>query len=595
MSDGLTRESWSWVWPDVGATPIHEGLDSDVFDRTDYPYSQTFVREAIQNSLDARLDESEPVLMKFSFHKAEIGSRRALLTEVIQHREKAGLDVPVEWENGYVSWLLVEDFNSKGLSGSLTNRTSDFWNYWLNFGLSNKEGEGRGGKGFGRQTFFIASRLQSVIGYTRRDSDGLTAVCGMTVLRARQEGQVLKSTAAYLAEHTEGNIYKLHDSSDFHRYVCNSLSFAGYDGQFSSGFGLAILFPHTDLSSQRILAAAIENFAPAIMDRTLQLEVDGETLAAESIRDIAKEVQQDFKDDAIRSNVDRFFDLVRQANQNSPIHTIRLSNARKNDLKQRRDTEEVVDLQKRVLASQDVVFEIQFPLIRHKNISDASIQVAIGPRSFGHKSIDRLFRDGMSLPKLIANNPSDLDLVLLVKERKLATFLNFCEGKAHLRLEESKEVLQTLTKRGFDEQHARSVKRLVASMPDELRNLLTPDVTAPDSQVFDKYFWKPKATPSESGQEDRPRDPIEPLPPANPTVFKVEALTNGLRIRANPEFSDWPINSTVDLAYADGTRRPTWSPFDFKLEDLEIDYVNCQLSTDKNRLTFLNCDCETEI
>ena len=82
-------------------------------------------------------------------------------------------------------WLVVEDFNSRGLSGRLDKRTSDFWNYWLNFGLSNKDGTGRGGRGIGRVTFLIASRLQSVIGYTRRSKDGQSAVCGMSVLRAQ--------------------------------------------------------------------------------------------------------------------------------------------------------------------------------------------------------------------------------------------------------------------------------------------------------------------------------------------------------------------------------------------------------------------------
>src|SRR6056297_2303126 len=184
----LSTHSWSWIWPSVGATPIHQGLDSEMFDRTDYPYSETFVREAIQNSLDARLDPSKPVFVNFTFHSEGIGPRRACLEQVMAHRMKAGLEIPQEWNNGNVRWLLVEDFNSKGLGGSLTSRTSDFWNYWLNFGLSNKDGSGRGGRGIGRVTFLIASRLQSVVGYTRRNADGEHAVCGMAVLRAMEDG-----------------------------------------------------------------------------------------------------------------------------------------------------------------------------------------------------------------------------------------------------------------------------------------------------------------------------------------------------------------------------------------------------------------------
>ncbi len=144
--NAAASQSWSWIWPNVGATPIYQGLDSEMFDRTDYPYSETFVREAIQNSLDARLDQAKPVRVNFSFHSEGFESRRPFLEQVIEHRKKAGLDVPPEWGNGTVRWLLVEDFNSKGLRGALTSRVSDFWNYWLNFGLSNKDGAGRGGE-----------------------------------------------------------------------------------------------------------------------------------------------------------------------------------------------------------------------------------------------------------------------------------------------------------------------------------------------------------------------------------------------------------------------------------------------------------------
>src|SRR5690606_15081025 len=141
----LSNQSWSWIWPSVGATPIHQGLDSEMFDRTDYPYSETFVREAIQNSLDARLDPAKPVVVNFTFHSNGIGPRRQFLEQVMNHREKAGLEIPREWKDGNVRWLVVEDFNSKGLGGDLGSRVSDFWNYWLNFGLTNKDGSGRGG------------------------------------------------------------------------------------------------------------------------------------------------------------------------------------------------------------------------------------------------------------------------------------------------------------------------------------------------------------------------------------------------------------------------------------------------------------------
>ena len=181
----------------------------------------------------------------------------------MDHRKKAGLEIPPEWSNDHVRRLVVEDFNSKGLRGHLSSRTDDFWNYWLNFGLSKKDGSGRGGRGVGpRVTVLIATRLQCAVGYTRRVSDGSTAVCGMAVLRAKADGDNLKSAHAYLAEGEMGNIYSLHSSREFHSCARSAFAFTGYEGEHDTGLGLATLYPHDDLEAEGTLAAAIENFAP---------------------------------------------------------------------------------------------------------------------------------------------------------------------------------------------------------------------------------------------------------------------------------------------------------------------------------------------
>ncbi|MDP1932309.1 MAG: hypothetical protein Q8L60_12715, partial [Gammaproteobacteria bacterium] len=169
---------WGWIWPRVGATPVSQNTDSEMFDRMDYPYMETFVREAIQNTLDARLDLERPAVIHFKFHSGSMAALRPFLEGAVSLREAAGLPVPQEWHRDDISWLTIEDFNTKGLDGDLADRSGNFWNYWLNFGLSNKDGHGRGGRGIGRVTFLIASRMQAVVGFTRRKVDGRTAACG---------------------------------------------------------------------------------------------------------------------------------------------------------------------------------------------------------------------------------------------------------------------------------------------------------------------------------------------------------------------------------------------------------------------------------
>jgi len=588
-----SSRSWNWIWPSVGPTPIHQGLDSEMFDRTDYPYSETFVREAIQNSLDARLELCKPVQVNFTFRSDCVGSLQAYLEQAMEHRRKAELKIPPEWSDGHIRWLLVEDFNSKGLSGSLTNRTSDFWNYWLNFGLSNKDGSGWGGRGIGRVTFLIASRLQMVIGYTRRITDGSRAICGMTVLRALQDRNDLKSTHAYLAQWESGTIYQLHNSSEFEYGVRAAFGFTGYDGEYISGLGLAILYPHEELKTAGILAAAVENFAPAIMNGSLVLNVDGRVLDASTIEEVAFDVDESLNDDAIKGNVSRYLTLVRRARDETSPHTITLSKTNRGEFEQLRQTADISALQKKLGDGHDVVLEIVFPLKRNAITENVALRAAIGSTASGKRPIDRLFREGMSLPDVRAKSPGGLDLILLVEKGELATYLNFCEGKAHLDLLESKEVRQKLKDHGFDS--TTSVKRLIKNLPSDLRLLLIPDVTAPDSHVFDTYFSKPSQKPGKGKRPDKSGGQFVDPPPSRPQVLRIEPLDDGLRIKARHDFTDWPVNVALTLAYADGTRHPSWSPFDFRLEDLDIDHTDCKLSTDKNKVKARSCGPNTEI
>ncbi|MCY3752935.1 MAG: hypothetical protein OXG99_02455, partial [Alphaproteobacteria bacterium] len=333
-----TREhDWCWIWPTVGATPVHQSLDSEMFDRSDFPYSETFVREAIQNSLDANLP-GRPVAMSFTFFDDASERQMRFLQPVINFRREAGLEVPGDWERGRVRWIVVEDSDSTGLKGDLTKRTSDFWNYWLNFGVSNKTGPGRGGRGIGRVTFLIASQIQSVIGYTRRQQDWQQAVCGMTVLPPLVNEDEPRATHAYLAEKEAGSVWRLHDADHIAEDARRAFNFPNYEQQRSSGLALAIPYPHPELEPDGILAAAIENFAPAFMSDDMVLRVNDEHLDRESIDEIANRVSGHMRDPAIRDDPARFLNLIRRALQEVPTETIYVDGAKRDELKRIRST-----------------------------------------------------------------------------------------------------------------------------------------------------------------------------------------------------------------------------------------------------------------
>jgi hypothetical protein len=245
----------------------------------------------------------------------------------------------------------------------------------------------------------------------------------MAVLKAQEDGDDLKSTHAYFAASESGNIYTLHQSAAVHDGIRDAFAFTGYGGEHRSGLALAILYPHAELTADGILAAAIENFAPAIINGSVSLRVDGRVLDAASIDQIAVEIAENLNDDAIKSSVSRYLRLVRVGLDKTGAHTIRLPNALKGDLDAVRGKPETKTLLKKIASDEDVCLNIVFPLAKNGTSTDVSVQVVLGPTTQGCRPLDRLFRRGMSLPDVRAKNPGELDMVMLVGDGLLSTYL----------------------------------------------------------------------------------------------------------------------------------------------------------------------------
>jgi hypothetical protein len=591
--------TWSWIWPTVGGTPINQGLDSEMFDRVDYPYSETFVREAIQNSLDARLDPLHPVMIRFAFHEGKLGRRAKFLRQAMEYREKAGLPVPSDWGKDKIKWITVEDSNTRGLLGNLDDRKGDFWGYWLNFGLSNKTGTGRGGRGIGRVTFLIASRMHTVLGLTRRSTDKVVAGCGMSVLKADQYDADFKSTHAYLAAAERDSIYELHTEEEFHYQMEEAFELSAYSQDPGrTGLSLVIPYPHDELDENGILAAAVDHFAPAILNGTLVVEVGVDRLDKDTIGDVAPCLIDDIKAKAIKAGVHRYLDMISAGQKGSNVE-VALPGA-KAKLADHRDTPVAIKLRSELGDGNKVIFNLAFPMSKASIVTNVTVTVVAAPTPYGKPPLDRLFREGMSLPDVKSGRPSDMDLILLVENEPLAQYLNFCEGKAHLDLLESKEVKVKLADAGFD---GIDVKRLIKALPDTLREFLAEESDEPDTSTWESYFSIPDTEnqkkkipkPQKDDPVPPPPSPPPPPPPANISALLVDTLADGFRLRANTQYTKFPARVDVTIAYADGSGKPAWSEFDFRLSDLSIKAENCTPVGSDNRLRIADWSADSAV
>lgn len=579
--------NWRWIWPCTGAAPASDEPDAEIFDTDKVPLAHTFVREAVQNSLDAAPNGAK-VTIRFTFGEDNGGAAAAILAELKEFRSAANQDWPA---SDAVNWIAIEDFGTSGLKGGLHDRTSDFWNYWLNFGISNKSGSGRGGRGVGRKTFLLVSAIKAVIGSTLRD-DGIAAVAGYAMLKPKVHQGRMRAGLAIFANAEAEDVYDLHPFSAAAAAVAKAFSVVDRGLGSQAGFTLVVPFPDPSLTSQRIKAALIENFAPAIMGGLLVAEVDGQTLDDTTIVSVAGGVSNDFADRSFRERHSTILDLLRKARQAADLEIRVDEPGGQKRLKQIIGEVAAGTLRDTLQSKGRVVLKVVIPVVQNGTVEDCPVRIAISEAPYGSTPIDEFYRAGMRLPNVVSKSPGNLDAVILAELGSLVTYLNLCEGKAHLDLLENDEVKKKLAEKGFDGGPA--VRRRIKRLPDEIREAVLPDATKPDSSIFAKFFTAPPRSGDGTKREKRKSTAPPDPPPPRPTILRTVKVEGGFEVRVEQGRADKLAGATVRIkaAYASGSRKLDWQPLDFSFAraPINIEHEACDIDRQEgNEIRCSNC------
>lgn len=163
---------WNFVnHPDgIEKQGIRDG-DIDDFDKTRY---QSVVRESIQNSLDAKIDNLKPVIIKFIFFSLNKNKQEKLFS-IEKHiiacldynKEKDDIDrlnsMISSFEDNNVNCLCISDENTTGMS-------SGSYNAFISKNISHKSNQSSAGsKGRGKAAYFALSYLRTIIVSSKSD------------------------------------------------------------------------------------------------------------------------------------------------------------------------------------------------------------------------------------------------------------------------------------------------------------------------------------------------------------------------------------------------------------------------------------------
>ena len=266
--------------------------------------ADALVREAIQNSLDARRPGT-PARVRIAFSgptQALTGERReryldGLLPHVLAGQSECAAGIA---SGERLDFVVVEDFGTRGLQGdprqseddelaALAAR-NDFYYFWRNVGRSRKSASDLGRWGLGKTVFAAASRASAFFALTIPANEPRPLLMGQAVLRIHKLGGARYYPYGYFARF----------DGDFALPVDDAELVEGFRRDFGlarvaePGLSVVITFPDRELTAQALLPSLAHHYFVPILAGDLAIDVEHggrrETLDSESFARVVERV-----------------------------------------------------------------------------------------------------------------------------------------------------------------------------------------------------------------------------------------------------------------------------------------------------------------
>ena len=432
---------------------------------------ERFVREAIQNSLDAKSGDA-PVRVRFAFseHPLPAADARHYLEGIDQHLD-ATVEMPDavaegrpiamdelaagrnarELLNGDMHYLAVEDFGTTGLTGDIVANSeweegNHFWGFFRSVGISPKPDDKGGSWGLGKWVFPDASQLNIFIGLTRRFGDGDTLLMGQAVLKTHtieQDGEQAKYPAyGSFAQHDHAEDHKwLPRPEQDREFVALAQRDFRLDRAEQPGLSIVIPHPKPELSAAALARAVLTQYFLPIISGDLIVEVsapDGAHLIdADTIDDELAKVapggvdEDERRDDETAESLRKAVDLARWALDQNPSSCITLpaSVRRKTEL----ETDLLDQLRERYARGDRLAFALTNRVKRANGPeTECTFRVFVERADELPKGHDYFIRGHLRIPKMdYITRYKARALVLVDGKSELGHLLRDAEGPAH--------------------------------------------------------------------------------------------------------------------------------------------------------------------
>jgi len=552
------------------------------------------VREAVQNSLDAKADQMVRVRFLIPGEGLAVPpSKSREWTRGLERHLGCVLPEHASLIDEPMPFVVIEDFGTHGLLGStaaankdeLGAGKQDFFYFWRNVGITGKTADERGSWGLGKAVYASSSRIRSMFGLTIRSDDAAPVLMGQSVLRIH--GLVDPDGMGQPVQHDAYGFFgvpgtRRQEDEDFVAPTVDN----GIIKRFRDAFGLArrtepglslvIPFPSEDLSqpevdAERYAMDVVRQYAHPILRRELEVEIITPTRTIVLDRDgiLAAPDSLPWEPEA-RWRIEAFLLLADgAAGEAVPVRVLGTESfsARWEDM--HIPDAELAECRRRFNGGGAVSFRVPL-LVRPKD----------GAACQSHFDVflqqdDRLktgsvvfVRQGLTLSEVQGPSAAGLVGLVLVEHADLARLLRDAENPAHTKWIVRSERLKKNFTGGPDR------VKFVEAAPRALLRWLLDTEQELDRELLAEYFPDPDPEAEHQGEtaaqgKKREKTPPSPSPPPpKRKAIRIQQLADGFAVTRDPSVP-LPASCIVVEAAFDciaGNPFKAWEPFDFSLD-----------------------------
>jgi hypothetical protein len=559
-----------WQFEPLSAALIEqEPTQRDQFNNDEVLLSEALVREAIQNSFDAREDESVPVKVRFAIidldktGTAQLGS----YVETLQpHLEECGFDAtPLEEASARV--LLVEDFNTVGLTGSLdTDDGQNFHSFWRRHGISGKSGRLGGRWGLGKLVYSSTSEVRAFFGLTIRTGEKAPYLLGQAVLKNHKLGGVKHPPHGFwFKDRGPDDIQMPINDAEFIAAFCET---TGCQRGSDSGLSIVIPYPNRDIDEAAMLRAVVKHYYFPILAGALVVEVGGTTVSSANITDVA----------AMFGGLDlpiEFASAVQTQRSSPPqavgINAIGTSGLTESDFASETLTKLRSDFQNGAMIHVEVPVRLSS---KAEGQIDTHIRLFLQLPTIPNDSCALFIRGSLTVPGEGKKNFHNVPAygALVAADPQIEAFLGDAENPAHTSWDAHTEKLTASWRNPYNS------LRAIRSALKSLYQLVAEEAEQEDHDALIDFFSLVDHSPSGGTKRKRTPKKVDPIQPRE-IFLNVQPRSGGFVIApgAGAASRTYPVRLRVRLAYdmlgADPFKR--FSPFDFDLKkNIELELEN---------------------